>query len=194
MYRRDATAPKHSIAFKAIALPTLLLALLLIAAGVSTPVAVAGSGGVGPDGPAKTFRHSGKPGKAKLLRNGNALPPPNAPRRVVRAIRAANKINRTEYEWGGGHGRFRDNGYDCSGAVSFLLRGAKMLRSPLTSGALADWGRRGKGKWITVYANGGHVYAVVAGLRWDTSGGPGPRWHKDRRSKRGFAVRHFRRF
>ena len=62
-----------------------------------------------------------------------------------------------------------------------MLHGARMLKTPMTSGSLASWGKKSKGDWITVYANSGHTYAVVAGLRWDTSGGPGPRWHKDMR-------------
>jgi cell wall-associated NlpC family hydrolase len=154
--------------------------LLLISAS-----AVAG-GGVSPT------PKSGKAGKAKLLKNGKAVPPDNAPRRVVRAIKAANEIRKTRYEWGGGHGDFKDNGYDCSGAVSYMLHGGRMLKTPMTSGALAGWGKKGKGDWISVYANSGHTYAVVAGLRWDTSGGPGPRWHKSKRSRAGYKVRHYR--
>jgi hypothetical protein len=74
-----------------------------------------------------------------------------------------------------------------------MLHGGRMLNTPMTSGSLASsWGRRGKGKWLTVYANGGHTYAVVAGLRWDTSGGPGPRWHKDLRSNAGFRKRNYK--
>ena len=73
-----------------------------------------------------------------------------------------------------------------------MLHGGRMLKMPMTSGSLAHWGRKGKGKWISVYANSGHVYAMVAGLRWDTSGGPGPRWHKSKRSRAGFKVRHYR--
>jgi hypothetical protein len=135
---------------------------------------------------------SGKAGKAKLRKNGKAIPPKGAPKRVVRAIKYANKIRRTKYVWGGGHASFQSKGYDCSGAVSYMLHGARMLKSPLTSGSLAHWGKKKRGKWITVYANSGHTYAVVAGLRWDTSGGPGPRWHKDMRSRRGYTVRHYR--
>ena len=137
---------------------------------------------------------SGKPGKAKLLPSGKAIPPDNAPRRVVKAIKAANKIRKTKYVWGGGHGSFNDKGYDCSGAVSYMLHGARMLKQPMTSGSLASWGKKKKGDWITVYANSGHTYAVVAGLRWDTSGGPGPRWHKGMRSRSGYAVRHYKGF
>ncbi len=141
-----------------------------------------------------TSPKSGKPGKAKLLSSGKAVPPKNAPKRVVRAIKAANHIRKTKYVWGGGHGDFKDNGYDCSGAVSYMLHGARMLKTPMTSGSLAGWGKKHKGKWITVYANSGHTYAVVAGLRWDTSGGPGPRWHRGMRSRSGYAVRHYKRY
>ncbi len=112
---------------------------------------------------------------------------------MVRAITAANEINEKPYKWGGGHGSFKDRGYDCSGTVSYVLRGARMLKSPLDSSGLMSWGRKGKGKWITVYANGGHTFVEVAGLRFDTSGsgGKGPRWRKEKRSKSGFVVRHF---
>ena len=109
------------------------------------------------------------PGKAKLLANGKAVPPANAPARVVRAIEAGNRIRKQPYVYGGGHQSFQSNGYDCSGAVSYVLHAAKMLKSPLASGGLMRWGSKGKGAWITVYANGGHAYAVIAGLRWDTS-------------------------
>ena len=140
----------------------------------------------------------GPAGKAKLLPSGKAVPPSNAPARVVRAIRAGNRIRKKPYRYGGGHASFNDSGYDCSGAVSYVLHAAGMLKSPLPSGALAKWGVKGKGKWITVYANGGHAYAVIAGLRWDTSamgdGGKGPRWRRTKRSSSGFKVRHFRKF
>jgi hypothetical protein len=113
---------------------------------------------------------------------------------VQRAIAAANRINDLPYKWGGGHASWKlDKGYDCSGAVSYMLHAAKkrMLASPLPSGPLAKWGDAGEGEWITVYANSGHAYAVVAGLRWDTSGGKGPRWHEDARSSSGFKARHW---
>jgi hypothetical protein len=160
------------------------LALLALIATVSP--AGASSGGVGSGG-------SGGPvEKAHLTSRGKAIAPDSAPARVKRAIRAANKIRKTKYEWGGGHGSFRDNGYDCSGAVSYMLHGGRMLKSPMDSSGLMHWGQKRKGKWITVYANPSHTYAVVAGLRWDTSGGPGPRWHKAMRSNSGFKVRHYR--
>jgi hypothetical protein len=144
---------------------------------------------------------SGPPGKAKLLASGEAVPPSNAPARVVRAIKAANRIRNKPYLYGGGHKSFKSKGYDCSGAVSYVLHAAKMLKSPLPSGSLMKWGDKGRGAWITVYANGGHAYAVIAGLRWDTSAvneplnsGSGPRWRKTKRSPKGYAARHFPRF
>ena len=158
--------------------------LLLMSVGSASAVA---SGGIGTSGPT-----SGKAGKARILDNGKAVPPEGAPKRVVRAIKAANHIRKTKYVWGGGHGSFESKGYDCSGAVSYMLHGAGMLKTPMTSGSLEKWGKKRKGDWITVYANSGHTWAVVAGLRWDTSGGPGPRWHKDMASKSGYKVRHFK--
>ena len=134
------------------------------------------------------------PGKAKLKPNGKAIAPANAPKRVKRAIDFASRVRRKPYKWGGGHSDWEvDRGYDCSGAVSRALHGARALASPLPSSALTRWGKKGKGKWITVYAHGGHTFAMIAGLRWDTSGnerGSGPRWHADGRSKRGYKVRH----
>ncbi|HKG35969.1 MAG TPA: hypothetical protein VKA89_05980 [Solirubrobacterales bacterium] len=127
---------------------------------------------------------------ATLLPDGRAVPPAGAPPAVAAAIEAANAIADTPYVWGGGHGSFDDSGYDCSGAVSFALHGGGFLDSPLDSTGLAFWGEAGAGSWITVYANSGHAYAVIAGLRWDTSGGAGPRWHPDMRSSGGFAARH----
>jgi cell wall-associated NlpC family hydrolase len=131
--------------------------------------------------------------KAKLS-HGEAIAPAGAPARVQRAITFANRIRKKPYKWGGGHGSWKDKGYDCSGAVSYALHGARMLDSPMPSGPLSHWGQKGKGEWITVYANGGHAYAVIAGLRWDTSGGPGPRWHTDLRSNGGFKKRHFKNY
>jgi cell wall-associated NlpC family hydrolase len=117
--------------------------------------------------------------KAALV-NGRAIAPLNAPTLVKRVIAAANHIRATPYVWGGGHGSWVSYGYDCSGAVSYALHGAKLLTTPLTSGSLEAYGEAGPGKWITIYANAEHTYMVVAGLRWDTAGderGTGPRWH-----------------
>jgi cell wall-associated NlpC family hydrolase len=130
---------------------------------------------------------------ASLASDGRtALAPAGAPPQVVAAIAAANRINRKPYRYGGGHARFRDTGYDCSGTVSYVLHAAGYLRRPRASGDLMRFGRRGRGQWITVYANGGHAYIVIAGLRFDTSGpGPsGPRWRAQQRSSRGYVARH----
>jgi hypothetical protein len=131
--------------------------------------------------------------KARLLGNGMLVPPKSAPARVKQVIQAANRIRTKPYIWGGGHARWWDRGYDCSGSVSFALHGGKFLESPLPSGPMEDWGLEGEGRWITVYANAGHAYAVIAGYRWDTSGdteGTGPRWHEDLRDNVGFSARH----
>jgi cell wall-associated NlpC family hydrolase len=130
---------------------------------------------------------------ASLAGDGRtALAPAGAPPQVVAAIAAANRINRKPYRYGGGHARFRDSGYDCSGTVSYVLHAAGYLRRPRASGDLMRFGRRGRGQWITVYANGGHAYMVIAGLRFDTSGpGPsGPRWRAQERSSVGYVARH----
>jgi hypothetical protein len=132
--------------------------------------------------------------KAKLLPNGMLIPPKSAPARVKQVIAAANKIRSKPYVWGGGHARWWDEGYDCSGAVSFALHGGDFIDSPLPSGPMAGWGEDGEGRWITVYSNPGHAYAVIAGFRWDTSGNTGgktgPRWHEDLRDNVGFVARH----
>ncbi len=131
-------------------------------------------------------------GAAALVR-GRAIAPIDAPAAVKQVIAAANRIRTKPYIWGGGHGRWWDRGYDCSGAVSYALRGGAFLESPLPSGPMERWGSAGPGRWITVYANAGHAYAVIAGLRWDTAGnssGTGPRWHSDMASSAGFVARH----
>lgn len=131
------------------------------------------------------------PGKAVLV-NGRAIAPPDAPPRIKRVIAWANKIRKKPYIYGGGHRRFFDRGYDCSGAVSFGLRGGRFVRSPMPSTGYFRWGSPGEGRWITVYTHSGHAYMVVAGLRFDTSmtGGNGPRWSEEMRSSAGFRARH----
>lgn len=131
--------------------------------------------------------------RAQLLSNGEAAAPASAPAAVQAVIAAANQINELPYVWGGGHGSFESSGYDCSGAVSFALHGGGLLSSPLDSTGLETWGVAGAGRWITVYANSGHTWAVIAGLRWDTSGsaaGTGPRWYTDVSSTSGYIARH----
>lgn len=115
---------------------------------------------------------------ATLNPDGTATPPADAPPEVVAVIEAANEIEDEPYLWGGGHGSFEASGYDCSGAVSYALNGGGFLSSPLDSTGLGYWGEAGEGNWITVYANSGHVFMWVAGLRWDTAdnGGDGPSW------------------
>ena len=110
-------------------------------------------------------------------------------------IAAANKIRTKPYIYGGGHGRWWDAGYDCSGAVSFALHGGGLIDHPDALRLPGGWGSAGRGRWITVYANGGHAYAVIAGLRWDTAGntsGTGPSWHKSLRAAASgpFTARH----
>ena len=137
---------------------------------------------------------TGPAGKATLMPSGKAVAPANAPQAVINAIAAGNAIRKKPYIYGGGHRSFSAKGYDCSGAVSYVLNGAGLLDSPMPSGPMMKWGSPGKGKWITVFANPGHAYMKVAGLRFDTSsmgsGGNGPRWRATKRSPRGFSVRH----
>lgn len=130
--------------------------------------------------------------RARVLRDGTAVAPENAPDVVKRVIMAANEIAKFPYKWGGGHGAWRDNGYDCSGSVSFALAGAGLLRSPLTSGGFLGYGSPGRGRWITIYTHYGHIFMVVGGLRFDTSGQgrAGTRWQDEPRSTAGFAMRH----
>ncbi len=145
----------------------------------------------GSSGPTPSVPAPLAPGdRAQLLADGNAAAPASAPEAVKAVIAAANQINETPYVWGGGHGSWSSSGYDCSGAVSYALQGGGLISSPLDSTGLTTWGVAGAGRWITVYANSGHAYAVIAGLRWDTSGGAGPRWHSDMASAAGFIARH----
>ena len=115
---------------------------------------------------------------ATLNSDGSASAPADAPQQVKDVIAAANAIRDKPYLWGGGHGSFEAAGYDCSGAISYALNGGGLLDSPLDSTGFMSWGEPGVGNWITVYANSGHAYMMVAGLRWDTSdsGGDGPSW------------------
>lgn len=130
--------------------------------------------------------------KADVLKNGIALPPIEAPQPVHDIIEAGNSIARTPYLWGGGHGKWLDTGYDCSGSVSYALASAGLLNAPLDSGRLMSWGAPGPGKWVTIYASPVHVYLVVAGVRFDTSGTKttGSRWQGSMRNNDGFVQRH----
>jgi cell wall-associated NlpC family hydrolase len=131
--------------------------------------------------------------RATALDNGVALPPLEAPNEVLKIIEAGNAIARTPYKWGGGHGRFLDTGYDCSGSVSFALYAAGLIEGPRDSSGLMSWGKAGPGKWVTIFSSPGHVYMEVAGIRFDTSGAQatGSRWQNDLRGRRpGFVARH----
>lgn len=130
---------------------------------------------------------------AELI-HGRAIAPANAPAAVVAAIAAGNRIDDRPYVWGGGHLAWASRGYDCSGAVGYVLHAVGLLDQTMVSGQLASWGEAGAGRWISVYANTEHVYMVIAGLRFDTRdnlpGISGPRWHMARVEPPGFVARH----
>ncbi len=107
-------------------------------------------------------------GQATLTAQGLALAPINAPAIIQQVISAGNQIAHLPYRFGGGHGTFIDNAYDCSGSLSFVFAAAGILNTTMTSGQLMSWGKPGPGKWITVFADNGHTFAYVAGLRFDT--------------------------
>ena len=133
---------------------------------------------------------------AQMLPSGLAAAPELAPPAVQQAIWKANLIVGKPYRYGGGHGRFEDDGYDCSGTVSYALNGGGLLAKPLDSSSFMRWGAAGKGSWVTVYTNPGHAFTVIAGLRLDTSaagdpsGAKGPRWRPVLRKTSGFRARH----
>jgi cell wall-associated NlpC family hydrolase len=144
-------------------------------------------------GHASRIQAAAVPGdRAVVDKHGLAHPPIGAPDSVKKAIWAGNTIQNKPYKWGGGHGTWKDRGYDCSGTVSYVLHAAGLLQSPLVSGAFARWGEKGPGRWVSIYANSGHAYVYLAGLRLDTSGvgESGPRWRSEPRSGQGFRVRH----
>ncbi len=180
-------------------------AALLLPAGA---LAATGSGGL-TSGSAPSSDDAGtddaastpvRTAKARLV-NGQAVAPASAPPQVKAAIAAANAISTMPYRYGGGHASFQDTAYDCSGAMSYALRGAGLLDAPLASGPFMTWGAPGQGDWITTYAHGGHAYIMIAGLRFDTgwrdakakargiAPGTGPRWGYAR-STVGFTPRH----
>jgi hypothetical protein len=177
-----------------------LAGLLLVASlGGATP-AMAQTGGTGSPGSTttSTTTPTAPSGTAQLQADGTAIPPADAPKQVRKAIAAANRIHRRPYIWGGGHRSFKSKGYDCSGAVSYVLHAAGILSSPMASGPLMRWGSPGLGSWITVYANSGHAWMTVAGLRFDTSAvgeslnqGSGPRWRASMRSGTGYTPRFY---
>jgi hypothetical protein len=134
-------------------------------------------------------------GTKAALRGTIACAPASAPLAVKRAIWAANQLRSKPYRYGGGHKSFVDGGYDCSGTVSYALGAAGLVRSPLSSTDFRRFGSGGRGKWITIYARNGHAFAVIAGLRldttaWNSSRNEAPRWRLTDREPRGFEARH----
>ena len=182
-----------------------LAGVLFAASLIGAVPASAQTGGSGPPGtmttttdPTTTTAPSAPGSTAQLEPDGTALAPAGAPKQVRKAIAAANKIHTRPYIWGGGHRSFKSQGYDCSGAVSYVLHAAGLLPGPLASGPLMAWGSPGMGSWITVYANRTHAWMTVAGLRFDTSAvgeslnqGSGPRWRTTTRTGTGYAARFY---
>jgi len=143
-------------------------------------------------GPAP-YHYTYVPGKTAVVNRGRAAIPESAPPQVKAAIAAGNQIAGLPYRRGGGHARLHDSAYDCSGATSFVLREAGLLQAPIPSTSFRAYGEKGKGDWISVYARKGHVFLVVAGLRFDTGyagGAQGPRWTTLNRPVDGCVVRH----
>lgn len=130
--------------------------------------------------------------RATVGSDGLAIAPASAPPAVLAVIAAGNRIAKKPYIYGGGHGKWEDAGYDCSGSVSYALHGGGLLAASMPSGGFMSWALAGPGTWITIYANGGHMFMVIAGLRFDTSGrsSKGTRWQADMRSSSGYQVRH----
>jgi hypothetical protein len=160
--------------------PLILAILVALAAAVVASLALAG--------PASALPRA-------QLDGSRAVAPKAAPRVVKKMIRAGNRIRHKRYKWGGGHGDWKDKGYDCSGAVSYVLHKAGLLDYPLTSGGFMKWGAKRRGRWVSIFANKDHVFMVVAGLRFDTSyitdgDRSGPGWSEYMRSAKGFRTRH----
>jgi hypothetical protein len=127
------------------------------------------------------------------LIGSTAIAPSNAPEVIKRAVAAGNRLQRSPYKFGGGHARLNDTGYDCSGSVSYVLREAGIISDQMTSTGFLNYGESGKGDWITIWGENGHVYMTIGGLRLDTSGSQkrdGPRWRTQPRGSSGFRPRH----
>jgi hypothetical protein len=169
-------------------LAAIACAAVSVCALALAPSAMAGSGGIptaGSDVP--------RGDRARINSSGDAVPPAGAPRRVVEVIQAANQIDDKPYLWGGGHAKWHDRGYDCSGATSYALHGGGFVKEAFPGLDFSSWGQKGKGQWITVYASPDHFFLTVAGLRFDTGyhdGASGPRWSTEARPTAGFKARH----
>jgi peptidoglycan hydrolase-like protein with peptidoglycan-binding domain len=141
---------------------------------------------------ARSVPATGPAGKVTIS-HGLAIAPSNAPAAIKAVIAAGNKIAFKPYIYGGGHGSWSDSGYDCSGSVSYALHGANLLSSPEDSTELESYGSPGRGRWISIWANSGHVYMYVGNVRFDTSAQSstgGSRWTYASRSNDGFVERH----
>jgi len=187
----DIPSPRHR-QLRRLAAASVLAAVWLL--GTVTPgSAQAGTCAGGAGGGIAASSVKCKPVKKARLVRGRAIAPTHAPKRVRQVIAWANRIRNKPYLWGGGHAGFDSRGYDCSGAVSYALRGGRFISSPMASTGYMNWKRRGRGRWITVFSNPGHAYMIVAGLRFDTAMTPGngPGWSTSRRSTPGrFSARH----
>jgi cell wall-associated NlpC family hydrolase len=133
--------------------------------------------------------------QATLTPDGLAVAPIGAPAAVQAVIAAGNQIARLPYRYGGGHLTYEDTAYDCSGSISYVFAAAHLLDRTVVSGDLEHWGDAGPGKWITVFANAGHTFMYVAGLRFDTVAlaETGSRWSDrpaDEPDLKTFSVRH----
>jgi hypothetical protein len=156
----------------------------------ATGGATAATGAAAVDGAAPDGAPVAATATATLRPNGTASAPAHAPEAVKAMVAAGNRIASKPYKWGGGHRRWRDRGYDCSGSVSYALHGAELVEWAYDSTGFMRYGEPGPGRWVTIYANRGHVFMVVAGLRFDTSGADPSRWQDVPRSLGGFRVRH----
>jgi hypothetical protein len=163
-----------------------------------TPIGNGGTGIGSPPSTPSTPAHPTVPGaKAKII-HGVAYAPSFAPPQVQNAIWAGNQIRRKPYVYGGGHGVWKDFGYDCSGSVSYVLHAAGLLKTSMDSSEFESWGTHGKGQWITVYTNPAHAFVQIAGIRFDTSAeddpnpppGSGPRWRPLMHGAPSFQARH----
>ncbi len=136
------------------------------------------------------------PGTTARFVDGLAAAPMGVPTVIQEIIWAGNELIGLPYIYGGGHGSFISPGYDCSGTVSFALHGGNLLAAPEDSSEFETWGSHGAGRWVAIFANAGHAYMTVAGLRIDTSPAEdpadleGPRWRPLRQTNAGFVVRH----
>lgn len=162
------------------------------------PAATGGAGVLPPAPPPSTVAHPTVAGDVAKIIKGVAYAPAYAPTDVKKAIWAGNQIRLKPYAVGGGHGRWKDSAYDCSGSVSYVLHAAGLLKTSMDSSEFESWGHRGLGQWITVYTNPGHAFVEIAGIRLDTSRegdphparGTGPRWRPVMTTTGGYLARH----